>query len=70
MVPAKQLKIASPDQDALSVVEQMDESEINQMPVASEGKIIGVVSRDRLLRFLRTRTELKIGGISRPRGRR
>jgi Zn-dependent protease/CBS domain-containing protein len=62
MVPAQKLKTARPDQDALSVVEQMDESEINQMPVASEGKVIGVVSRDNLLRFLRTHTELKIGG--------
>jgi Zn-dependent protease/predicted transcriptional regulator len=61
MVPAKKLKTASPEQDALSVVEQMEESEINQMPVASGGKVIGVVSRDSLLRFLRTRTELKIG---------
>jgi hypothetical protein len=40
------------------------------MPVASEGKVIGVVSRDNLLRFLRTHTELKIGGISRRGGRR
>jgi Zn-dependent protease len=70
MVPAEKLKTARPDQDALSVVEQMDESEINQMPVASEGKVIGVVSRDNLLRFLRTHTELKIGGISRRGGRR
>lgn len=70
MVPAEKLKVASPDQDALSVVEQMDESEINQMPVASEGKVIGVVSRDSLMRFLRTRTELKIGGISRRGGKK
>jgi Zn-dependent protease/CBS domain-containing protein len=70
MVPAEKLKTASPDQDALSVVEQMEENEINQMPVASEGKVIGLVTRDNLLRFLRTRTELKIGGIFRPGGKR
>ncbi len=69
MASAEKLKVASPEQDALSVVEQMEESEINQMPVASGGKVIGVVSRDNLLRFLRTRTELKIGGTSRPGGR-
>jgi len=68
MVPAEQLQVASPDQDALSVVEQMDESEVNHMPVTSGGRIIGVVSRDNLLRFLRTRTELKIEGISRRGG--
>ena len=70
MVPAERLKVASPDQDILSIVEQMDENEINQMPVASEGRVIGLVTRDSLLRFLRTRTELKIGGIFRPGGKR
>ncbi len=70
MVPAERLKVASPDQDALSVVEQMDENEINQMPVASEGRVIGLVTRDNLLRFLRTRTELKIGGIFHPGGKK
>ena len=70
MVPAERLKVASPDQDILSIVEQMDENEINQMPVASEGRVIGLVTRDSLLRFLRTRTELKIGGIFRPGGKK
>jgi Zn-dependent protease len=67
MVPASRLKIASPEQDALSVAEQMDASEINQMPVASEGRVIGLVTRDNLLRFLRTRAELGIKGSSHPR---
>lgn len=64
MVPAERLKSVSPDQDGLSVVEQMDENELNQMPVASEGRIIGLVTRDNLLRFLRTRTELGIKDTS------
>jgi Zn-dependent protease/CBS domain-containing protein len=70
MVPAGRLKVTSPDQDVLSIVEQMDEKEINQMPVASEGRIIGVVSRDNLLKFLRTRSELGIKSIPRPGGKR
>jgi Zn-dependent protease/predicted transcriptional regulator len=70
MLPAERLKAVSPDQDGLSVVEQMDENELNQMPVASEGRIIGLVTRDNLLRFLRARTELGIKNISHPRGPR
>jgi Zn-dependent protease len=70
MVPAERLKAVSPDQDGLSVVEQMDEKGLNQMPVASEGRIIGLVARDNLLRFLRTRTELGIKGTPHPRGPR
>jgi Zn-dependent protease/CBS domain-containing protein len=69
MVPANRLKVASPDQDGLSVAEQMDESEINQMPVASEGRVIGLVTRDNLMRFLRTRAELGIKGTSHPGGK-
>jgi Zn-dependent protease len=60
MVPADQLKVARPEQDALSVVEQMNENDINQMPVVHGGRIIGLITRDNLMRALRTRTDLGI----------
>ncbi len=60
MTPVDKLKIAHPDQDALSILEQMDESSINQMPVVSEGRVIGLITRDTLIRLLRTRAELRI----------
>jgi len=69
MVPPERLKVASPDQDALSIADKMDENEINQMPVVSEGRVMGLVTRDNLLRFLRTRTELRIKSNSHPGGR-
>ncbi len=58
MTPIGKLGMARPDQDALSILEQMDESEINQMPVISEDGVIGLITRDNLLRFLRTHSEL------------
>ncbi|GAH75996.1 unnamed protein product, partial [marine sediment metagenome] len=60
MTPVDKLKVAHPDQDALSILEQMDESEINQMPVVSEGRVIGLIARDSLISFLRTRSELGV----------
>ena len=60
MVPVDQLKVAGPEQDALSILEQMGESDINQMPVVSEGRVIGLITHDNLIRFLRTRSELGI----------
>jgi len=60
MTPADKLKVAHPNQDALSVLEQMDENDINQMPVISEERVIGLIARDNLIRFLRTRSELGI----------
>jgi len=60
MTPVDKLKIAYPDQNALSILEQMDESSINQMPVVSGGGVIGLITRDNLVRLLRTRSELGI----------
>ena len=59
MTAVDKLKIASPDQEALSILEQMDENNIDQMPVVSEGRVIGLIARDNLIRFLRTRSELE-----------
>jgi CBS domain-containing protein len=58
MTPLDRVKVAHPDQDALSILEEMDENDINQMPVVSEDNVIGLVTRDNLMRFLRTRSEL------------
>jgi len=60
MAPIDKLKAAHPDQDALNILEQMDESNINQMPVVSEGRVIGLIARDNLIRLLRTRSELGV----------
>ena len=60
MTPIDKLKMAHPDQDALSILEEMDEGEINQMPVVSEGRVIGLITRDNLLGFLRTHSELRV----------
>jgi len=58
MVPADQLKAARPEQDVLSIMAEMNENNINQMPVVRDGQVIGLITRDNLLRALRTRTDL------------
>jgi len=58
MTPVDKLKIAHPDQEAVSVLEQMAESDVNQMPVVMGGRVIGLVTRDNLIRFLQVRSEL------------
>ena len=60
MTPVDKLNVAHLDQDALSILEQMDENDINQMPVVSEGRVIGLVDRNNLIRLLRTRSELGV----------
>jgi len=50
----------SAEEDALKVLEMMDEKDVNQMPVMERGHIVGIIRRDHLLHFIRTRLELGI----------
>jgi CBS domain-containing protein len=60
MVPVDKLIIARPDQDVLSIMEQVAEHGIEQIPVISEGRVIGLIDCDNLMKFLRIRSELGI----------
>lgn len=60
MIPRARLITSQPNQDALGLLEQMDEGNINEVPVLKGDKIIGVVTRDDLDRRLRVRTELRM----------
>jgi CBS domain-containing protein len=60
MTPVDKLSMLPPGQDALSILEQMDESGINQMPVVGEEGVIGLVTRDGLMRLLYIQSELGI----------
>ncbi|HEY55396.1 MAG TPA: site-2 protease family protein [Dehalococcoidia bacterium] len=58
MLSLDQLKPARPEDDVLSLVERMEADELNQIPVVAEGRIIGLITRDNLIRFIRARSEL------------
>jgi Zn-dependent protease len=58
MTPMERLQIARPVESAVSVLERMEEKDINQMPVVEEGRVIGMILRDSLIHFVRTRSEL------------
>ena len=60
MVTHDKLRTARPDQNALELLEQIEEEKINEVPVVERGKIIGMVTRDNLSHRLRTRAELKM----------
>ncbi len=53
------LKSVSPNEDLNSVLRMMTQDDIDQVPVISEGKIVGMVGRDNILNFINTRTELQ-----------
>ena len=60
MTPADKLRVAYLDQEALSILEQMEADDINQMPVVSGGRVIGLITRDNLIRFLHVRSKLGV----------
>jgi Zn-dependent protease len=59
MTPAEKMAIASPSDNAATVLEKMEEEEIEQMPVVSEGRVIGVIGREELKHFIRIRTSYR-----------
>ena len=58
MLPLSQIHSAAPDEPTLGVLERMQKEDINQMPVISDGQIVGMIDRDSILRALRTRLQI------------
>jgi Zn-dependent protease/predicted transcriptional regulator len=64
MLPLARIHSASPDEPALAVLERMQNEDINQMPVISDGQIVGMIARDTILHALQTR--LQVGHLAEP----
>ena len=60
MRPLAHLHVVSPDAPVVQALETMARENINQLPVASNGHLEGVLSRAHLLEILRTRAQLKV----------
>jgi len=63
MIPREKILWASADEPLLRLLERLLSADINQMPVVSNGTdggshVIGMVTRDSILRVMRTRSEL------------
>lgn len=65
MVAKERLIKAQPDEELNEVLERMSEADVNQVPVVDDnGQWVGMVARDNILNFIRTRSAL--GGWSTP----
>jgi Zn-dependent protease/predicted transcriptional regulator len=63
MIPRERILWATPDEPLLGLLERLLTADINQMPIVSgsdngAAQIIGMVSRDSILRVMQTRSEL------------
>jgi Zn-dependent protease/predicted transcriptional regulator len=55
MVPLNNIHWVSPSEPVTGVLERMQSEDVNQMPVLQQGHIIGMISRDSILRVIQTR---------------
>ena len=51
---------ARPEDGVLILLRRMDEAGVDQVPLVDGDRLVGTVSRERLLRYIRTRTELRV----------
>ena len=58
MRPLSQLRTVMPDTPAIRALEIMSREDINQLPVVSDGQLVGLFSRSSVMGFLRNRPEL------------
>lgn len=59
MLPFDRIQSAKPDEPVLAILERMQTQDISQMPVVSEGHIVGMVARDTILSVLQTRLQMR-----------
>ena len=60
MVPAERLVSVTPDTELLKALQTMDDANLAQMPVLEDGILVGVLSRENVLHYLRVRADLKM----------
>ena len=58
MLPLEQLKSLSPFTGLWTALQMMDRDGVNQLPVVSGGQVVGMLSREDVITFLRTVQEL------------
>ena len=59
MTPASRLAVATPDEDANQVFTELATKDVNQLPVVQDGRLLGMVRRRDLLRWLQLQQQGK-----------
>jgi CBS domain-containing protein len=58
MIPMSQVKSTRPDADLWAALEEMDHDGVNQLPVMQDGQILGMLSREDVISYLRNLRDL------------
>jgi len=60
LTPLDQLRVVDPQTPLWKALQEMTVEGVNQLPVLEEDKLVGMISRDNLLTFIRKRSELEL----------
>lgn len=58
MTPAERVVTVEPGQPLLVALERMDDARVAQLPVLAEGRLVGMLTREQVLHYVRVRAEL------------
>ncbi|MHB8597122.1 MAG: site-2 protease family protein [Ktedonobacteraceae bacterium] len=57
MIPLERLHTVTPDQQLNDVLPLMTGRDVNQLPVVQDGRLVGILSRDAIMRYLEVRRD-------------
>lgn len=57
MIPLERLHTVTPDQQLNDVLPLMTGRDVNQLPVVQDGRLVGILSRDTIMRYLEVRRD-------------
>jgi Zn-dependent protease len=60
MTPVDAVSRVGPEDEVWTVLQKMDEGNVNQVPVVENGRLLGLITRENLLHDIRLRAELNI----------
>jgi Zn-dependent protease len=60
MMPVERMIHVHPDSDLLAALQQLDSANVAQLPVMRGDQLVGLLTRERILHYLRTRAELGV----------
>ncbi|MFQ6117463.1 MAG: CBS domain-containing protein, partial [Candidatus Bipolaricaulia bacterium] len=60
MIPRERVKSIAPDEEVSAALQLMTQEDVHQLPVMSDGRLVGMIARDNVLAFIRTRAELGV----------
>jgi CBS domain-containing protein len=60
MTPTAQVKSVGPDSDLWMALQEMDRDGVSQLPVMVNGQILGMLTREGIVSYLRTLRELGV----------